>query len=164
MKRNLYSLLRIRDLVEELSRLDLERKAVALRAAEEAGARQQRLVRTVRSAALRLLAEAAPESTSAWLTEVADAELLNWKKTRLLAIAEARRPAFEIARDVLLARRLDRLQVKTLAAAAAKTEEAERARREQRNIDDWFRSRAARAVRTPRETRSTGRIPAKPQR
>lgn len=164
MKRNLNSLQRIRDLFEELSRLDLERKALAVREAEQAGARQKQMARTARSAAFRLLAEAAPESAAAWLTEIADAELLSWKKTRILSIAEARRPAFETAREVLLARRLERLQVKTLAAAAARAEEAARARREQKNIDDWFRSRAAREARTSRESKSRGTRFPKPQR
>jgi len=150
MKRNLYRLLRIRDLLEELSRLELERKAVAVREAEQAAARQAQMARTASGAAFRLLAEAAPRSASAWLTGIADAELLRWRKTRLLSIAEARRPAFESAREALLARRLERLQVETLAAAAARAEEAVRLHREQRNIDDWFQSRAARDVRKQR--------------
>lgn len=164
MKRNLYRLLRIRDLFAELSRLDLERKALAVREAEQAGARQKQMARTARGAAFRLLAEAAPESAAAWLTEIADAELLSWKTTRFLSIAAARRPAFESAREVLLARRLERLQVKTLAAGAARAEEAVRARREQRNIDDWFQSRAARDARMSREGKSRGTGLPKPQR
>ncbi len=150
MKRNLDRLLRIRDLLEEHSRLELERKAIAVREAEQAAARQGLMAQAARGAALRLLAEAAPQCTPAWLTEIADAELLSWRKTRLLRIAQSRRPAFESAREALLARRLERLQVETLAAAAAKAQESVRARREQRNIDDWFHSRAARDVRTPK--------------
>ncbi len=164
MKRNLNQLLRIRDLFEELSRLDLERRALAVREAEEAGARQEQLARTSRGAAFRLLADATPDSASEWLTEIVDGELLNWGKIRLLAIAEARRPALESARELLLTRRLERLQVETLIAAAAQSEKTLRERREQRNIDDWFQSLAARAIRASQGSQCRKRSSTKPQR
>jgi len=154
MKRNLYKLLRIRDLFEELSRLDLERKALAVREAEEASVRQEQLARTSRHTAFRLLADTTAETASEWLTEIADAELLKWGRSRLLAIAQARRPAFESAREVLLACRLERLQVETLIAAASQAERVRRERREQRNVDDWFQSRAGRGLRAPRGNQS----------
>jgi hypothetical protein len=143
MKRPLERLLRIRQLVENLSHLELERRTVEVRHLEQGAERQRKLAITARSNALAVLEAAGGAGTPAWLVGVADADILRWKRARLAAGAASRRPAMEAARQELLARRLERRQAETLAAAAAAAREKMRRRREQNQIDDWFQSRAA---------------------
>jgi hypothetical protein len=144
MKRPLDRLLRIRQLLENLSHLELERRTMEVRQLERESERQSRLALTARSEALELLRGGSEERTPAWLMGVADAEILRWKRARLAVQAASRRPAMEAARTELMARRLERRQAETLAAAAAAAREKTRRRREQNQVDDWFQSRAAR--------------------
>jgi hypothetical protein len=145
MKRQLDRLLRIRQLLENLSHLELERKTAEVRQLERGAERQRRLALTARSGALARLERAGTEGTPAWLVGMADADILCWKRARLAANAAARRPAMEAARRELLARRLERRQAETLAAAAAAIREKTQRRREQNQVDDWFQGRAARS-------------------
>ena len=142
MKRSLHRLLRIRALLESLSLLELQKKTGELRALEGAAEHERNRARAARSVALRGLTEGA--EASAWLTEVADADLLTWRRGRLRKLAEGQRPQVDAAREDLLSRRRELRQVETLADAAAATEETERIRREQRLADDWYQSRRAR--------------------
>jgi hypothetical protein len=144
MRRPLQHLLRIRQLLENLSHLELERRSVEVRQLEQGAERQRRLALTARSEALALLEQEKAENTPAWLVGVADADLLRWKRARLAAHAAARRPAMEDARQELLARRLERRQAETLAATAAAARQRKLRRREQNQVDDWFQSRAGR--------------------
>jgi flagellar export protein FliJ len=142
MKRPLDRLLRIRQLLENLSHLELERRTMEVRHLEQGAERQRRLALAARLGALAQLEAGSAGDKSAWLVCVADAEILRWKRARLAACAAARRPAMEAARAALLARRLERRQVETLAASAAAAREREQRRREQRHVDDWFQSRS----------------------
>jgi flagellar biosynthesis chaperone FliJ len=144
MKRPLERLLHIRQLLENLSHLEFERKTAEVRLLEQGAERQRRRALTARSSALAQLESPGEDATPAWLVGVADAEILGWKRVRLAARAAARRPALEAARADLLARRLERRQAETLAAAAAAARERKQRRREQSQVDDWFQSRAAR--------------------
>lgn len=142
-------LLRVRQLLENFSHLELERRAVEVRQLEKSAERQRRLALTARSDALALLNTPNEAVTPAWLVSIADADILRWKRARLAARAASRRPALEAARRDLLARRLERRQVETLAAAAGAVREKIRRRREQNQVDDWFQSRAARSRSAP---------------
>jgi hypothetical protein len=144
MRRQLDRLLRIRQLLENLSHLELERNTAEVRQLEEGAERQRRLALTARSGALALLETGSQEGTPAWLMGVSDADILRWKRARLWAHAAARRPAMEAARRELLEKRLERRQAETLAAAAAAARDKKQRRREQNQVDDWFQSRAAR--------------------
>jgi hypothetical protein len=144
VKRPLERLLRVRQLLENLSHLELGRRTAEVRRLEQGAERQSRRALVARSDALELLETGCVEGTPAWLVGVADAEILRWKRACLAARAAARRPAMEGARRELLARRLDRRQAETLAGAAAAVREKTQRRREQNQVDDWFQSRAAR--------------------
>jgi hypothetical protein len=73
---------------------------------------------------------------------IADAELLARRASGLRALAEAGLPEVGAAREEMMERRTDRLQVESLLASAARAEEKEETRREQNRIDDWFQSRS----------------------
>ena len=142
MKHSLDRVLRIRKLLEDLSRLELEKRAAAKRQLEKGAERQRQLALRARAEALKIAGGCAGEG--AWLLGIADADLLAWKGGRLRALAEAGRPAVEAARAEMLARRLDRRQTETLIAAAAAAEDKASQRRAQRQVDDWFQSRRGR--------------------
>jgi hypothetical protein len=144
MKRQLDRLLRIRQMLENLSHLELERKTAEVRQLEQGAERQRRLALTAGQSTLALLEAGSAEGTPAWLVGMADADILRWKRARLAMRAAARKPALEAARRELLARRLERRQAETLAAARAVASEKMQRRREQNQVDDWFQSRAAR--------------------
>jgi hypothetical protein len=147
VSRNLQRILRVRRLLEDLAHLELEKKTAEVRRLEQAAAGQRSLALAVRAEGLQILEEQKDSATPEWLMGIADAEILAWKGGRLAALARGRRPDIEAARAELLGRRLDRRQLETLAAEAAEAERQTEVRREQKQADDWFQSRAAHAGR-----------------
>lgn len=142
MKRGLQRVLRIRALLEDLARLELESRSAEKRRLEMRAALQRSLSAAARSNALAVLSEAG--TADDWMTGYADAEIFGWRGGKLRALAAARKPAVEKARNEFLERRLERRQVQALLTQAAEAEETERTRREQKRLDDWFQSRIAR--------------------
>ena len=140
MKHPLRRVLRVRALLEELSKLELERQSGELHRLEKSAAGQRAGSRAARGDALRRLAAGEAE----WMLEIADAEILAWKSGRLRSQAESRRPEVEAARAEMLERRLERRQVETLVTEAASAEAVEENRREQKRIDDWFQRHGTR--------------------
>ncbi len=148
MKHSLDRVLRVRRLLEDLSRLELQQRAAAKRQLEKGAQRQRRLALSVRGEALGILEGRAGEEAREWLLKIADADLFAWKGGKLDAMAEAERPMVEAARTAMLARRLDRRQMETLIAAAAAVEDKQGRRRVQSQVDEWFQSRTVRGRRT----------------
>lgn len=140
MKRGLSRVLRVRALLEELSRAEMEKRAKERNRLLTAAEKQKESRQAARGEATRRLAAGDP----GWLIEMADADLLGWRRGRLLQAAEERRPAVEAAREEMLSRRLERRQVETLVAEVAASEEEEQRRREQKQVDDWFQGRRMR--------------------
>jgi hypothetical protein len=147
VSRNLQRILRVRRLLEDLAHLELEKKTAEMRRLETAAAGQRSLALAARTDAMQILEGRKDSATPDWLMGIADAEILAWKGGRLAALARARRPDIEAARAELLGRRLDRRQLESLAAEAAQAELQTEVRREQKQADDWFQSRVARAGR-----------------
>ncbi len=141
MKRSLNRLLHIRALLEEVSRLDLEKKNAEMRSLERAVTDQRLLAAGVRADAIRVLTEDA--DGEGWLVAIADAGILGWKETRLQSLAAISRSAVATARDELLERRLERRQVETLIVAAERIEKQEESRREQNRADEWYQQRGS---------------------
>lgn len=141
MKRGLKRVLRVRALLEELSREELRKRAEERNRLLDAAERQKGSRLAARGEALRRLAG----GDQGWLVEMADADLLGRQRGKLLAAADERRPAVEAAREAMLARRVERRQVETLLSEAAASEEEERSRREQKHADEGFQRRRARA-------------------
>jgi hypothetical protein len=144
MKRKLDRVLRIRELLEDLSRLEFEKKITSIRFLETAAERQRQLALSVRADALQMLAGDESAGREPWLMRIADAEILDWKEERLEALAQEGQGAVREAREELLARRLERRQVEALLATAARAEKKGQVRREQNLIDDWFQSGSSR--------------------
>ncbi len=144
MKRKLDRLLRIRALLEDLSRLDLERKIADTRYLERAAEREGRLALATRAEALRLLGEEESAPSDSWLMRIADAEILSWKEGRIKVLAAEGRSAVQKSREALLTRRTERRQVEALLATAERAEEKSQARKEQSRTDDWFQSGSTR--------------------
>lgn len=136
MKRNLGRILQLRELLEEVGRLDLEKKHGEMQLIESAGKHQGRLALEVRADAVRILAEGA--RAESWRLDMADVEILGWKEGRLRALAAICRSTVERARDELLERRLDRRQVEALIRAAERLEKQADLRREQQRADEWY--------------------------
>jgi len=136
MKRNLDRILQLRELLEEVSRLDLERKRGEMLLMESAGENQGRLAREARADAVRILSE--DGRTESWRLEMADIGILGWKEGRLRALAAVCRSTVERARNELLERRLDRRQVEALICAAEQLEKQADLRREQQRADEWY--------------------------
>ncbi len=144
MRRKLDRVLRIRALLEDLSRLDLERRIADTRHLEKAAERERRLALATRAEALRLLGEEESAPTDSWLMRIADAEILNWKEGRIKILAAEGMNAVQKSREALLARRTERRQVEALLATAERAEEKSQARKEQSRTDDWFQSGSTR--------------------
>lgn len=143
MKHPLRRVLQLRTLLEEQSQLDLARRSGELRRLETMAGELRKKARAARGDVLRQLVAGGAE----WLLEIADAEILGWKSSRLRSQAESRRPDVEAARAALLERRVERRQVDVLVSEGAMAEARDEMRREQKRIDDWFQSRAAREKR-----------------
>jgi len=144
MRRTLDRLVRVRGLIESLSRVEFERKNAELRTIETSAKEQRRLGERTRAEVLKQLAG---EPSPSWRLDLADGEILRWKRERLEVLAEGARPSLGRTREEYLRRRVDRRQAEVLAANAAQDEQRERARREQNRLDEWFQSRSARRSR-----------------
>jgi len=152
-------LLRIRSLLEEASRADLERRVIESARVEAAVRRQEDAVRRLRGEGLAPLlasggsnvapsrAETEGQSRNRYLAEKElrasqpVRERLEW-----MAKQEARRML--ASREEFLARRKERRQVELLLQAENQRRRVEEARRDQRTLDDWFaagRTRLGRA-------------------
>lgn len=144
MKRSLGRLLQIRELLEEVSRVDLEKKHSEVVSIESAAQQQRLLALEARAEAMRILAQDSGEEV--WQLQMADAEILSGKQERLRALAAAGQPAVERARDELLARRMERRQVEALIRSAEREEKQVERRREQQRADEWYQSRSPRGT------------------
>lgn len=141
MKHKLDRVLRIRGLLEDVAHFELEKKTAEVRALEGGAARQRQLAMVLRGEAFAELGSKAAGATLPWLMAIADADIHAWRRDKLAAQAEARKPGMEAARAEFLARRRDRRQVEMLVAGALRAEEKERVRREQKQVDEWFQGR-----------------------
>ncbi|MGC2300859.1 MAG: hypothetical protein WA476_18780 [Acidobacteriaceae bacterium] len=144
MKSRLDRVLRVRALLENLSRLELERKIGQTGYLRTAAEQQQRLAQLTREDAVQILTAGDSEKHEPWLMKIADADILGWKGQRLGALAADAEKAVGQAREEMLARRLERRQVESLLSAAARAEKKVRARREQNLTDDGFRKGSTR--------------------
>jgi hypothetical protein len=143
MNRSLGRLLRIRELVEDRARQDLERKNAEMQALEESAVRQQQLARQVRRDALQDLSGVESRAEE-WRLKIDDAEVTESRVARLGALAHASKPIVDQAREEWMVRRREKRQVEMLHAAAVQKEEKRQIRKDQNRTDDWFQSRSRR--------------------
>ena len=142
MKRPLRRLLRVRALVEEVARLQLEKRTAEMRALTLAAEHQQEIVRSARSLAIEDLTGGQTSGTESWCLRIADAALAHSREARLEALADAAKPGIVQAGEELLERRVERRQVEILHEAEMQAEEQRQIRQDQSRTDDWFQSRS----------------------
>ena len=138
MSRQLERLLRVRRLMEEMSRAEF-----AARRMEQAELERRRDAARERSVALRNEARAVltgGQETVAgvWQRLLADSEQSCGQVERWAQAARQARERVEGAERKYLEERRSRLQAEILVRERAAAERVERERREQREIDDWF--------------------------
>ncbi len=150
MKRTLRRLLGIRELVEDLARLEMEGRRAEMRALEEAAERQLQMRRSMQAGAIEDLTAGTEAGREAWLLKSFDSEIALRKRARLELLAEQARPPLERSREELMAKRLERRQVEILHAAEMQEEEKSRIRDDQNRTDDWFQGRPSSSHRTRR--------------
>jgi hypothetical protein len=145
MKRQLHRILRIRELIEDLSWLEYEGKAAQVRHLEISADRQRQIALDMRAAALRILTDRERANNETWLMRIADAEISGRKEAKLEEFAKAEQPVVDRAREELLERRRERLQLEILHTNAMHEDEKCQIRREQNRTDDWFQSQPTRS-------------------
>jgi hypothetical protein len=155
--KTLERVLRVRALLEETSRMELEKRVKVLERLENAMASERRSLQESREALFRVLTDV-PSADASLMDEAlqrgeerifaeAAGEVARWREQRLmpLVVGEGRKMAG--AREEFLERRKERRQVETVLDAVTAREGVERLRREQRDLDAWFSQRQAQGAR-----------------
>jgi flagellar export protein FliJ len=139
MSRSFRRLSRVRELLEDEARLELETKTAEMRELEDSAERQRQWVLETRAEAVKELT-GGPLSSGAWRVNIADGSLADRRRERFRALAEMARPVVEEARQKVVERRRERRQVEILCAASLREEAKCERRQEQNRTDDWFQS------------------------
>lgn len=133
-------LLKIRRLLEDSTRVELERRVVFAARVERARERDQASIFRIREQALAaIIDEHNPqESADRRTLEWSDAENATIRRQQLRTIAETAESRVVEARAAFLARRTERRQLESVLDAELELQKRELDRRAQRNLDDWF--------------------------
>jgi hypothetical protein len=162
MSRSWGRILRLRALIEEESRLRLEKMAQEASRIGHAQDVERRRALECRTAAFSVIAEGVDgkETGSAamagpaeilWVAVVREGELARRREERLQALAKAAMERVEAGREEMLRLRLERQQVETLLQSWLAAREVELERRQQRAIDDWYAATLYRRTRSRRD-------------
>ena len=167
MRKTLPRLLRLRALLEEESRIRLEKLVQRATFVERAREREAALIFASRCEAYSLLSSSvgvspgedsdSPEGSAipAWITAVIDGEMAHRREQKLAALAQVAARRVEAGRDAMFQLRRERQQVETLFHSETTRRKVELERRKQRELDDWFaamRDRRRRSVRNGNTT------------
>ena len=162
MRKTLPRLLRLRALLEEESRIRLEKLVQRATFIERAREREEVLISASRCEAFSLLSGSVGMSTGdsgivlgqtaveAWITAVTDGDMAHRREQKLAALAQVAAGQVEAGRDAMFRLRRERQQVETLLHSETTRRKVELERRKQRELDDWFaamRDRRRRSVR-----------------
>ncbi|HTV04997.1 MAG TPA: hypothetical protein VME86_06475 [Acidobacteriaceae bacterium] len=153
MKHPLKRLLRLRLLVEESSRLELESQAALAAKIDLERQREARMAREGRALAVasiceeRSTADQTAQRSAGW----GAAESASQREEKLGTLAQAVERRVVESREDFLERRKERRQVENVLEAAGERARYEQERRVQRELDDWF------GMKQSREGRSTGK-------
>ncbi len=167
MKKALPRLLRLRSLLEEESRIRLEKLVQRAALVERTREREEALVSASRSEAFSLLSGSVGEpavdggtspgrsAMQAWITAVTDGDMAQRREQKLAALAQMAARQVEAGREAMFQLRRERQQVETLVHSETARRKVELERRQQRELDDWFaamRDRRRRSVRNGNTT------------
>jgi hypothetical protein len=137
-------LLRLRALLEESSRVELELRTALAARIDRAQQRERETERASRGLAIEVICDqgSAPEQsegrTQTRTLEWINAEIAAWRGRQLEPIAAATARRVAEGRAAFFERRMERQQVESILDAARAREQAEEERRTQRDLDDWF--------------------------
>jgi hypothetical protein len=146
---SLTRILRLRALLEEVSRVKLENLAQQVARIERARERERDLASAGRREAFSLIAETGvgiasrggrsgkPAQEERILAEVT-VEIAAWRERQMEPLAKAAARRVEAASEEFFLRRKERRQLETLLQDRAALRRIERDRRDQRTLDDWF--------------------------
>lgn len=150
MAGSLARLLKIRYLLEESSRIELERRAALAARVEEVRAGERARIRAGRERALQSICGAGPEDDQlrqrALEWRGAENALLREQQLAPISVAAARQ--VEEGREEFLERRKERRQVEKVLESEQNRARTEQDRKAQRDLDDWFGMKQARAQRS----------------
>jgi flagellar export protein FliJ len=143
MRHPLDRLLRLRSLLEDVSRLELEARLQELAQVESALTRSQETSKAMRRRSFLNIAQARRED---WLEAEAIGEWVGWEHGSLEKARRRKTVEVGAAKATYLERRKECRQVEGVIEVKAAADAIERGRREQRELDDWFgqRSRSSR--------------------
>ena len=143
MSRSLTSILRLRSLLEEERRIELENTVQHASRIEDAQEGEVRIA----SAAFSIISEKSSNVTAGvsgeiakekWNVALVDREMAHLRQQNLVAFGQLMASRAEALRGELIVCRIERLQVESLLRSDALRRARELARREQRVLDDWF--------------------------
>lgn len=153
MSRALRRILRLRSLLEEESRVQLEKLAPQLARIEDACAKENGLAASSEGAAFSIITRTnntlTPETIDsrasdpqavkeAWVLALTEREVTRKRQEQLEDLARALTRLMEVHREEMITRRMERLQVETVLRDEAALRKDELDRRQQRILDDWF--------------------------
>jgi len=146
VSRSLASILRLRSLLEENSRIKLEKSIQHSARIAHAQDGETEIVATSADVAFSALSEefgasvgmSDPVSQDAWKTALIDGELAHLRKQQLALLSQLIASRVDACHDEFVERRKERLQVETILRHNAVLRAREQERREQRSLDDWF--------------------------
>ncbi len=138
MSKTLSRVLRLRILVEETSRLELEAESQQLRRLELKVEDAVQQAHVSREGAFDGLHRGDAES---WLLEEGCCELAEWQGGRLRGLEQEQASRVAALREAFLQRRKETRQVETLLDAYNALLQIEQGRREQAALDEWFNLR-----------------------
>ncbi|QNI34161.1 hypothetical protein H7849_09810 [Alloacidobacterium dinghuense] len=143
MKSSLDRLLRLRSLLEDVSRVELEAQLQEMAQIERALSRAQTAGRAMRQQSFAGISEA---QRTDWLVAQAVSEWVTREQSLFESARERKEVQVDAAKAVYLNRRKECRQVANVIDARAVEAAKEQVRREQSELDDWFgqRSRSVR--------------------
>lgn len=146
MSTSLVRLLRLRALLEDSSRMELERRAALAARIDRAQQRERDAIHESREQAFIKISEDGPSAEQAEqrTTEWTNAESAAWREQQLAPLAQATARRVAEGREEFFERRKQRQQVESVLKAQQEFRRTEQERRAQRELDDWFGMKQAR--------------------
>lgn len=160
MRAPLERLLKLRALVEETSRMELEQRAALAARVGRAQERERKTIRESRAEVVKTVSidSEVEEQVEQRTIEWSNAESAAWRERQLEPLAKAAARRVEEGRAEFFEKRKERRQVESVVEVQRERLRVEQDRRTQRNLDDWFgMKQIRRAMQESRRDKGTGR-------
>jgi flagellar biosynthesis chaperone FliJ len=135
VKDALVRLLRLRSLLEDVSRLELE---MCLHELAQIESGMDELAEGKRENRQHSFLGFSQSENSSWIEAEACIELAVWQEQVLAGVREKKEAEVDAAKAAFLERRKETCQVESVVDSRAAQQSIVRSRREQRALDDWF--------------------------